>query len=367
MREFKYTTDTVKDCINDTEKNLRRLIVDILSDKYGKNWYKGEFGWSQEKVISFEERRRENQKKNSTKTISEDLIDYTYLLNLKEIIIKNWLLFNPVFKSKSQFEVFIDVLNDIRNAEMHSRCDVHEHERHLCLGVCGEILSAINRWKDGYRIGISKYIFQFSFLSEIRNQDVKLSEIKARDMAHRWLEDIASRVKGTLDEKEGSGELPSYLFRTNGHHLTVKLNYQRNTSCGIIVNLCLASDNLEVLSKIIEISDYPYRSLGFDLAENLDIDNIVNRIKKTRTISSSVFCDNVCTNFDCALGKVEKDTVRASFSASKIHLIFDGSYEAGFFRAHDYLLIDKILSILYGELTPQQTSKILEDSMAKYM
>lgn len=105
-----------KRMISKIEDALRRLSVNVLSEQ-DKNWWQTHVPIKIAKSAS-------GAYKNQLGIISvdgEELIEYTYILNIKDIIIENWIHFRDIFLDKTAFTNNIDSLNKIRRDEAHNR------------------------------------------------------------------------------------------------------------------------------------------------------------------------------------------------------------------------------------------------------
>lgn len=107
------------------EKSIRSLVVLLMREKYGENW------WS-EKV---DEEIKKNVKKNIEReedsgfTIrSEETIDYTTFGELTQIVTKNWEAFESLFKrGQRAFQRITNNLNQLRGPIAHC-CPLAEDE-----------------------------------------------------------------------------------------------------------------------------------------------------------------------------------------------------------------------------------------------
>ena len=76
-----------------------------------------------------------------------------------------------------------DMLQIIRNPLMHSRPEVLPHQKHLCLGICGEFLLAIENWRQGYIHQIKEYTVLFRFTAYPNNEDENDAQLHAKYLA----------------------------------------------------------------------------------------------------------------------------------------------------------------------------------------
>jgi hypothetical protein len=76
----------------------------------------------------------------------------------------------------------------------------------------------------------------------------------------------------------------------------------------------------------------------------------------------------VLTNADFKIGSFNDARIRVSidrgqqdFGAS-VNMVYDGSPNQGFIKAHKVFSIEKILFILYGKLSPAQVHQLMKDA-----
>jgi hypothetical protein len=101
------------------ENSLRDLINEILSNAKGDNWFDN-CGLSDNRIQSWRDSKEREQKR--IKHSDERLIYYSDFYDLKEIVKKNWEIeFTNIFKSKKEFEILFDLLEQYRNPEAHRR------------------------------------------------------------------------------------------------------------------------------------------------------------------------------------------------------------------------------------------------------
>lgn len=107
------------------EKSIRSLVVQLMHEKYGENWW-------EEKV---DEEIKKNVKKNIEReedsgfTIrSEEAIDYTTFGELTQVVTKNWSAFENLFKrGQRAFQRITNNLNQLRGPIAHC-CPLAEDE-----------------------------------------------------------------------------------------------------------------------------------------------------------------------------------------------------------------------------------------------
>ena len=112
-----YRLGIAKKIISEIENSLRYVIENILSKKYGIDW------WN----IALNNKMGESIKNTYYEQFGEKnfdgkiLINYTYILQLKKIILTHWIEFKHLFNDKEVFETVIDELNVLRREEAHNR------------------------------------------------------------------------------------------------------------------------------------------------------------------------------------------------------------------------------------------------------
>ena len=106
-----------KRMISRVEKGLRSIITHVLKDRDGSDWWNN--------MNRQVKRRAENAYSNkygvTTFPGGGELIEYTYLPSLKEIVRHNWNGFKHLFQDMSDFTRDMDRLNFIRREESHNR------------------------------------------------------------------------------------------------------------------------------------------------------------------------------------------------------------------------------------------------------
>lgn len=93
------------------------------------------------------ERRVEEGKRRNGAVVDNDLLAYTHLWDLKEVVLGRWPQFKPIFKDQTRFKVYIGRLEDFRNTPMHSRT-LLPFERDLLSGIAGEFRNVLTLWRS---------------------------------------------------------------------------------------------------------------------------------------------------------------------------------------------------------------------------
>ena len=144
----------------DTEKVLRQLITETMLDKYGERWVERlekqhpRFSRKNPKTGNlgiFEQCRiaRQKDEKLFGNRASQNLIDYTYPMQLFEIILAEWDSFKGIFgRDKQYWNQRAEFIAKVRNPLAHNREEaLQEYELKIAEGYCEEILDATNALK----------------------------------------------------------------------------------------------------------------------------------------------------------------------------------------------------------------------------
>jgi hypothetical protein len=107
------------------EKSIRRLIVDLMAEKYGQNWWKDNV---KEAVRNNVEANIKREEDSGFTIRSEEKIDYTTFGELSQIVTANWEVFEEIFKKgQRSFQRITSSLNQLRGPIAHC-CPLAEDE-----------------------------------------------------------------------------------------------------------------------------------------------------------------------------------------------------------------------------------------------
>ena len=129
-----------KHLISQLENSLRKIISHEFSKLEPVDWWNLKIN---NKIRSKAESAYQN-KNNRQSTIGEELIYFTYTLDLKKIICTHWVNFRGILGNKQAFESNMEQLNLIRREEAHNRIISNEDISKLKM-LYEEILSKISR------------------------------------------------------------------------------------------------------------------------------------------------------------------------------------------------------------------------------
>jgi hypothetical protein len=135
----------------DTERKLRLVITEIMEIEYGENWaLKLEDARPKLKKILGDCRKvQEGEKTKFGGRASTNLLDFTYPMNLYDIIASHWSSFDKILKQdKKYWSDRFGLLAKLRNPMAHIRDEViQEHERQIAEGYCQEILYNLEEYQ----------------------------------------------------------------------------------------------------------------------------------------------------------------------------------------------------------------------------
>jgi SEC-C motif len=121
------------------EKGLRSLICNLLQNKSG-NW------WNELIPENIKETAEQffEDKFGYSSTSGTELLEFTFLINLKTIIVSNWSCFESIFSSKKRFKYLIGKLNEIRKEEAHNRT-INDETSGKLSQLYDEVLGSISK------------------------------------------------------------------------------------------------------------------------------------------------------------------------------------------------------------------------------
>lgn len=136
----------ITQALRDAENSLRDFVASVLS-KSGEDWV-DRCGVSPERIAKWKERKTAEEKRQEAGVVEERLIYYADFYDLKTILKKNWAgELSEALGDWKTFEVFLDALEKLRDSDAHRR-ELLPHQKHLVLGVSGEIRNRIVRYRS---------------------------------------------------------------------------------------------------------------------------------------------------------------------------------------------------------------------------
>ena len=106
------------------ENSVRKLITDVLNEKYGENWWNKKIP---EGVKESVKKKQKQEKETAMSIRSEDPLAYTNFGELISIFEANWEDFAEILRSQKSIRDVLSQFNKIRNIIAHS-CELNEDE-----------------------------------------------------------------------------------------------------------------------------------------------------------------------------------------------------------------------------------------------
>lgn len=253
--------------LSDLEKQLRILINDVLTNEKGPDWLIDPLnGLTQENIEKIQETL--NNEVLKSKDASKNLIDYTFIQDLSNIIQKNWTLFSSIFGKKSKFESDMDVLTRNRNSLLHQR-PLEEYEYHLVIGTGLSLIHKIKLWNKGAGRRIAKYVCEIFFFVLDKRLDKEIE-----DQIDDWISKIDFRNKkiegSTIELSFDEGKvLITYPYGITEYSYMVKGSDFRKAYCKIVH---VTSKEKFLIDKIVKISNRPFRRFDMIFEEPLNLE-----------------------------------------------------------------------------------------------
>jgi len=139
-------TGDVTQALRDAENTLRDFIVLVLSK--GTSKWVDRCGVTSDRITKWKERQVIESRRQNAGVVEERLIYYADFYDLKTILKKNWSSgFSVALGDWKTFEVYLGELEKLRDADAHRR-ELLPHQKHLILGVSGEIRNRIVRYRS---------------------------------------------------------------------------------------------------------------------------------------------------------------------------------------------------------------------------
>jgi len=368
----------VRSLIIKTEEDLRNLISSVLTREYGHDWENDSMkGWSKKSKEQIEYTLKHRKEDFPFKTISNRLIDYCYILDLKDLIEKNDKLFKPIFNDWSRFMTYFDDLGKYRNPQMHSTTATLPHEESLCIGICGEFKQIVEHWKKGFSRKILSYSGNLNF--DVLEKGNELEEQKqVIQLANNWIDKIKSLSNDTIETiTTDQGE--SLVIKLKEGKVSIRLpkvTRSYNGSYAQTAGIYFETESKDVLNKIISVGQHSYWHLEWIMTDVLDVHSMISKIEENTGNSVSKSGSGLHPNvmwqsFDHYFSSGKK-RVRATISSidstkSKIGITCDDAmFDNGFTKAHDVFSPDSVLSIVYGEIPSKKVQEMIKQSTIPY-
>ncbi len=132
--------------IYDAENALRDFVEASLANHYGKEWQSNS-DIPAEKIRSWNEIKAGVENNLPPESAAEGLIYHTPFSDLIDVIVQHWDTdFQEAFGDKHTFVTYLKILELYRDPNIHRR-ELFVHQKHLILGVSGEVRSKITAYR----------------------------------------------------------------------------------------------------------------------------------------------------------------------------------------------------------------------------
>ena len=357
------------------EDNLRSMIDTVMNRNHGTGWEDDStIGWSKTKKADLEGVKKSREERMPDQVHSARLLDYGYVYHLKYIIEKNDKLFKPIFSKFNQTLELMEILAENRNPMMHTN-DIEDYKKQLCFGIIGTINQQYEHWNKGYRNKAKGWLVEHKLI-ESKSTDKQTTEHKFEEkisQINENMKNIGFTIKDTSKDEERIIE-----FKKNNGEISIKVG---KTSVGDYgeygefwrKNLTIETEDFQLMDELLQINNFRYRVFRWIIPEGLDAITTIHNIEKIREThhSGSQTLENgkltgISINHYLKNGKngsIRVDVMGGIKHPTTITLVFDGaSPEKGFVSAHKTITPDELLTIMYGDRTPNQVKRLIDEA-----
>ncbi len=362
----KKLSSDIRETIICTEEKLRDLVYSVMVREYGVEWeLDTQKSWKGEKITQLKNRRKDRQKEFPTKPVPNRLIDFSYIMDLKTVITKNDKIFKPIFQPWDELMGLFDTLGKYRDPQMHSTTALQVYEKKLCEGICGRFNEIVEHWLKGYLRKTQTFSCDYLF-DVLEGNDADAANKKALTEANSWLDNIKQQSLGVIGNEDipGRGEALIIKFKEGIAKLTIPKTTRQyyGEEYSQSGRIHVVSDKFDVLDKIVSLGNRKYWCLTW-LVEGLDVSKVISRVfeleGKTPPSNGSSFQRYILSDGNL---RIRVDLQKGTSNISTMNLVHDGGKGKGFLSAHEKFFPDKILSILYHEISSVEVRKMVEES-----
>lgn len=163
--------------LKDTENSLRDFVASVLETQLGSDWM-NRCGVTVDRLTRWQERKTLEEKRQTGGVVEPRLIYYADFYDIKTILKKHWGKFSEALGDWKTMEVFLSQLELLRDPDAHRR-ELLPHQKHLAVGIAGEIRSRIIRYR-------SKLETSEDYFPRIESVRDSLGNIWTRDATGFW-------------------------------------------------------------------------------------------------------------------------------------------------------------------------------------
>src|SRR3990170_7376066 len=137
----------ITQALKDTENSLRDFVSAVLHKKFGETWVEN-CGVSPDRLKKWNERKAAEEKRQEAGAVEQRLIYYADFYDLRTILRKYWQdEFSDVLGDWKTMDVWLNELEKLRDPDAHRR-ELLPHQKHLILGISGEIRTRLVRYRS---------------------------------------------------------------------------------------------------------------------------------------------------------------------------------------------------------------------------
>ena len=371
MNKSENTTDPLEII----EQSLRIVIHDVLEKQYGQNWLEEASRRLRKDWIKTLEQRKENEEKGRGKlSVELNLLSYSMLSDLIQIIDHHKSIFNNVFTDIDRMIVYLHHVNYIRNPEKHYR-PLEPHELKLLEGIAGEITRDISIWKLGFRWGVKKTILYFERGVEINTLTQQEIMNEAMALIEEWIQ-ITKQYLLSLGIDKKNIQIES-VESSKGVGKSIEkdgIKFESYTNSDPVLNQKLP-DGTEIksvhsyifysssigipLDPLINKLNKPYREIRYLLNGEIDLKHtyeIATELVGLYPVGTG-YKNEYITNAEFAISKnlriaIDKTSAFSNDKESCIRIYFN-EYNKGFRKAHLFIPPSTLLAFIAGTVTPR--------------
>ncbi len=137
----------ITQALKDTENSLRDFIAATLNKELGEQWVE-KCGVSEDRLAKWRERKEAEERRQESGVVEERLLYYADFYDLKTILKKHWSgEFSKALGDWKTMDVWLNELEKLRDPDAHRR-ELLPHQKHLVLGIAGEIRTRLVRYRS---------------------------------------------------------------------------------------------------------------------------------------------------------------------------------------------------------------------------
>lgn len=137
--------------LKQAENSLRDFIQYCLINRFGRNWIE-DSGLEEKKIQQWRQRQAENST-NFPRRSPENLIHFAPFDDLPELVEMFWDSdLSSAFGDKTVLLTYLKIMSQYRHPDLHRR-ELFIYQKHLLLGITGEIKAKISAYRSFREIG----------------------------------------------------------------------------------------------------------------------------------------------------------------------------------------------------------------------